>query len=113
MPLNADQLTAFWTDYNQMGLSNCTPAKMETEGLTLPEDFADFSKKEDLSALYRTLVKPAKTTVGASVNAWLREVAQCEILTRLQIRLHVAQKMMAYYTMIGRLVEAMTCSGLS
>ena len=113
MPLNANQLTAFWTDYDQMGLSNCTRVKMETDGLTLPEDFADFSEKEDLNALYRTLLKPAKTTVGAGVNARIREVAQYEIPTRLQICLHVAQKMMAYYTMVGRLVEAITCSGLS
>ena len=75
MPLDAAQLTAFWTGNNQMGLSDCTCAKMVEEGLTLPEDFADFSKKENLDALYRTLLKPAKTTVGAGVNARLREVA--------------------------------------
>ena len=48
---------------------------MAQEGLTLPEDFADFSKKEDLDALYCSLLKPAKTTVGAGVNARLWEVA--------------------------------------
>jgi hypothetical protein len=106
MPLDATQLTIFWTDNNQMGLSARICAKMETEGLMLPEDFADFAKKEDLNALYRTLLKPTKTTVGASVNAGLREVSQYKIPTRLQIRLHVAQKMMAYYTIVGRLVEA-------
>jgi len=79
-----------------MGLSDRTRVKMETEGLTLPEDFADFSEKEDLDALYRTLLKPAKTTVGAGANARLREVAQYEIPTRSQIRLHVAPKMMVY-----------------
>jgi hypothetical protein len=63
MPLNDAQLTAFWTDYNPMGLSHRTRAKMSQEGLTLPEDFIDFSKKEDLDALYRTLLKPAKTPV--------------------------------------------------
>ena len=78
-----------------MGLSARTRAKMETEGLMLLEDFGDFAEKEDLNALYRTLLKPATTTVGAGVNAWLREVAQYKIPTRLQIRLHVAQKMMA------------------
>ncbi len=89
-----------------MGLSDRTCVKMETEGLTLPEDFADFSEKEDLDALYRTLLKPAKTTVGAGANAQLREVAQYEIPTRSQIRLHVARKMMVYYAMVGRSVEA-------
>jgi hypothetical protein len=95
MPLDATQLIVFWTDNDQMGLSARTRAKMETEGLMLLEDFGDFAEKEDLNALYRTLLKPATTTVGAGVNAWLREVAQYKIPTMLQIRLHVAQKMMA------------------
>ena len=106
MPLNNAQLTAFWTDNDQMGLSDCTPDKMAQEGLTLPEDFVDFSKKEDLDALYRTLLKPAKTSVGVGVNVRLQEVAQYEIPTRSQIRLHVARKMMVYYAMVGRSVEA-------
>ena len=45
MPLNATQLTAFWRDNDQMGLSARTCTKMETEGLTLPEDFADFPRR--------------------------------------------------------------------
>ena len=106
MPLNSDQLTSFWTDNDQMGLSARTRAKMETDGLKLLENFTDFSENEDLDALYCTFLKPAKTTFGAGVNARLREVAQYEIPTRSQIRLQVSRKMMAYYTMVGRLVEA-------
>ena len=89
-----------------MGLSARTRAKMETDGLKLLENFTDFSENEDLDALYCTFLKPAKTTFGAGVNARLREVAQYEIPTRSQIRLQVSRKMMAYYTMVGRLVEA-------
>ena len=59
---------------------------MAQEGLTLLEDFADFSEKEDLNVLYCTLLKPAKTADGAVVNARLRE------------------EMMAYYTMVGHTI---------
>ena len=72
MPFDAAQLTAFWTSPDQMGLSARTCTQMAVEGLVTPANFEDFSEKEDLKALVKLLLKPAKVPRGAAGN--LREV---------------------------------------
>ena len=65
MPFTAATLTAFWTNNAQMGLVARTRTQMQNEGLVVPQDFEDFAEKEDLEALFKLLLKPAKITGGA------------------------------------------------
>ena len=64
MPFTAAQITAFWMHPDQMGISDCTRQQMASEGLVVPVDFEDFSKKSDLDALFKLLLKPVKVVSG-------------------------------------------------
>lgn len=106
MPFTAAQLTAFWTDNAQMGLSARTRTQMAIEGLTVPSDFVDFAEKDELDALLRRLYKPAKTTHGIGVNQVLREVQAYEVPAKTVIRMHGVRVIVKYYNSIGRVMEA-------
>ena len=67
-------------------------------------DFDDFSEKSDLNALVKLLVKPAKVPHGAAGN--LREVESYAIPAKSQIRIDGARKMVLYYILVGRPMEA-------
>jgi len=102
MPLNAAQLTAFWTNAAQMGLSAHTRTQIAAEGLVTPDDFEDFNDEADLDGLFKLLLKPPKVMVGIGVNAVLTEVAAYVI----PAKMHGVHLIMAYYRMVGRAVEA-------
>ena len=104
MPFDAAQLTAFWTSPDQMGHSARTRTQMASEGLVTPADFEDFSEKSDLDALVKLLLKPAKVRHGAAGN--LREVESYAIPAKSQIRIDGARKMVLYYILVGRPMEA-------
>ena len=87
MVLTAPQLTDFWTNSAQMGLLDRTCKQMAKEGLTEPADFEDFSKKSDLDALFKLLLKPAKVAGGTTGTGSLREVASYAIPAKSQIRI--------------------------
>lgn len=106
MVLTAPQLTDFWTNSAQMGLSDRTRKQMAKEGLTEPADFEDFSKKSDLDALFKLLLKPAKVAGGTAGTGSLREVASYAIPAKSQIRIDGARKMVLYYILVGRTLEA-------
>ena len=106
MPLTAAQLTAFWTDPDQMGLTNRTRRQMAAEGLTTPDDFEDFPEKGDLEGLFKLLLKPAKEISGAGPTATLKEVAAYVIPAKTQIRLQGVRKVVAYYEKVGRAITA-------
>ena len=107
MPLTAAQLTAFWTDPAQMGLTTaCTSTQIAAEGLTTPDDFKDFNNEADLEGLFKLLLKPPKVMVGAGAAAILTEVAAYVISAKTIIRLHGVRLIMAYYRMVGRAVVA-------
>ena len=96
MPLTAAQLTAFWIDPDQMGLSARTRKQMAAKGLTTPDDFEDFPEKGDLEGLFKLLLKPAKEMSGAGPTATLKEVAAYVIPAKTQIRLQGVRKVVAY-----------------
>jgi hypothetical protein len=104
MPFDAAQLTAFWTSPDQMGLSARTHTQMAVEGLATPANFEDFSEKEDLKALVKLLLKPAKVPCGAAGN--LREVESYAIPAKSQIQIDGARKMVFYYILVGCPMEA-------
>ena len=106
MPLTAAQLTAFWTNPAQMGLSARTRTQIAAEGLVTPDDFEDFNDEADLEGLFKLLLKPPKVMVGIGNNAVLTEVAAYVIPAKTMIRLHGVRLIMAYYRMVGRAVEA-------
>jgi hypothetical protein len=106
MPFSAAQLTAFWTSNAQMGLTARTCTKMATEGLTTPADSEDYAEEADLELLFKTLLKPAKVTVGAR----LQEVVQYKIPAKLMIHLHGVRKIVKYYGMVGQDIEAVDLS---
>ena len=65
MPLTAAQLTAFFTQAGQMGLTAEQLRALANEGLTTVNDFMDFKKEELLVAfknLRDTAPIPAKST---------------------------------------------------
>jgi hypothetical protein len=104
MPFDAAQLTAFWTSPDQMGLSARTRTQMDMEGLATSADFEDLSEKSDLDALVKLLLKPAKVPDGARGN--LREVESYAIPAKLQIWIDGVHKMVLYYILVGRPMEA-------
>ena len=103
MPFTAAALTAFWTNDDQMGLIARTRTQMASEGLKVPADFEDFAEKEDLNALFKLLLKPAKT--AGTTAGTLIEVASYAIPAKSQIRIDGARKMVLYYNLIGRRLE--------
>ena len=72
----------------------------------VPADFEDFSKKVDLDALFKLLLKPAKEVTGPAGAPVLTEVASYVIPAKSQIRIDGACKMVLYYTLVGRTLEA-------
>ncbi len=82
-----------------MGLSARTRTQTAVEGLATPADFEDFSEKEDLKALVKLLLKPAKVPRGVAGN--LREVESYAIPAKSQIRIDGARKMVLYYILVG------------
>ncbi len=102
MPFTAAELTAFWTTPDQMGILYQTRQQMATEGLVVSADFEDFSKKSDPDALFKLLLKPAKVVSGHS----LKEVASYVIPVKSQIWIDGARKMLLYYILVGRTLEA-------
>ena len=104
--LTAIQLTAFWTDTDQMGLTSRTRKQMAAEGLTTPDDFEDFPAKGDLEGLFKLLLKPAKEMSGTGTTATLKEVAAYVIPAKSQIRLQGVRKIVAYYEKVGRTITA-------
>jgi len=87
-----------------MGLSARTRTQMDMEGLATPADFQDFSEKLDLNALVKLLLNPAKVPGGA--RGGLREVESYAIPAKSQIRITGARKMVLYYILVGRPMEA-------
>jgi len=77
---------------------------MDTEGLATPADFEDLSEKSDLDALVKLLLKPAKVPGGACGGLW--EVESYAIPAKSQIRIDGARKMVLYYILVGRPMEA-------
>ncbi len=104
MPFDTTQLTAFWTSPDQMGLSACTCTQMDTEGLATPADLEDFSEKSDIDALVKLLLKPANVPDGAHGSLW--EVESYAIPAKSQIWMDGARKMVLYYILVGRPMEA-------
>ena len=72
----------------------------------VPADFEDFSKKDDLDALFKLLLKPAKVDTGTPAAPILTEVASYVIPAKSQIRIDGARKMVLYYILVGRTLEA-------
>ncbi len=68
----------------------------------VPADFEDFSKKSDLNELFKLLLKPAKVVSGDS----LKEFASYVIPAKSQIWIDGACKMVLYYNLVGRTLEA-------
>ena len=95
MPFTVAKLTSFWTSPAQMGLTARTRVQMAAEGLTMPDNFKDFSEKDDLEGLFKQLLKPAKIP-GVGVNALPQDVATFVIPEKLKIRLHGVRIIVLY-----------------
>ena len=52
MPLTAAQLTAFWTNPAQMGLSARTHTQIAAKGFVTLNDFEEFNDEADLDGLF-------------------------------------------------------------
>jgi hypothetical protein len=90
-----------------MGLIFHTCTQMAAEGLSVPADFEDFAEKEDLEALFKLLLKPAKIAHGHAAQSLQREVASFIfiILAKSMICLDGAIKAVNYYKLVVRAIE--------
>ena len=70
MVLTAGQLTLFFEDANQMGLSNRTRLHLQSEGMTTPNDLIDFVKTEDWTPILDNCRRPPQIP-GQGANAAL------------------------------------------
>jgi len=62
-----------------MGSTGHTRKQMAKEGLTEPANFEDFSKKLDLDALFKLLLKSVKVAGGTTGTGSLKKVASYAI----------------------------------
>ena len=64
MVLTGGQLTLFFEDANQMGLSNRTRLHLQTEGITTPDDLVDFVTKDSWDPIVDNCKRPPQIVVA-------------------------------------------------
>ena len=103
MVLTAGQLTLFFEDANQMGLSNRTRVYLQTEGITTPDDLIDFVTKDSWDPIVDNCKRPPQIlgAGGALVNQQSFHLPAKSLL-----RLKTAAKVVLYYNRTGRPLTA-------
>ena len=107
MVLTAGQLTLFFEDANQMGLSNRTRLHLQTEGIATPDDLVDFVTKDSWDPIVDNCKRPPQIpgAGGALVNQQAFHLPAKSLM-----RLKVAAQVVLYYTRTGR---ALTSANLT
>ena len=105
MVLTGGQLTAFFEDANQMGLSNRTRMHLQTEGITTPDDLVDFVSKDSWTPILDNCRRPPQVP-GAGAGAALVVQQAFHLPAKSLIRLKVAARVVLYYERTNRPLTA-------
>ena len=99
MVLTAGQLTLFFEDTNQMGLSNRTRMHLQTEGITTLDDLVDFVAKNLWDPIVDNCKRPPRIVGarGALVNQ-----QGFHLPAKSLMRLKTAAQVVLYYNRTGR-----------
>ncbi len=91
MVFTAAQVTAFFEDGNQMGLSNRTRVYLGTEGITHSNDLVDFVESEAWDQLIENCKRPEQVPDTANAGQLINQ-APFWLLAKSLTRIHVAAK---------------------
>ena len=103
MVFTALQITAFFEDNAQMGLSNRTRLYLQSEGITHPSDLIDFVKKDDWSQLIENCKRPPQM---AGAGGAMVAQQPFQLPAKSLLRLRVASKVVEYYSRTGRALSS-------
>ncbi len=101
MVLTAGQLTGFFEDAAQMGLSNRTRVHLQTEGINVPDDLIDFVGKEDWTLILDNCRRPPQIP-GQGVGVALVNQQAFHLPARSLMRLKVAAQVVLFYNRTSR-----------
>ena len=105
MVLTAGQLTSFFEDATQMGLSNRTRMHLQTEGNTTPDDLIDFVDKDAWTPILDNCRRPPQIP-GAGQGAALVNQQAFHLPDKSLLRLKVAAQVVLYYDRTNRTLTA-------
>ena len=105
MVLTAGQLTAFFEDPAQMGLSNRTRVHLQSEGITIPDDLIDFVGNDDWTPILDNCRRPPQIP-GQGANAPLVNQQAFHLSAKSLMRLKVAAQAVLYYDRTDRPLTA-------
>ena len=91
MPLTANQVTTFFQDIDQMGLSAHTRIHIQGEGILIPDDFIDFTSKDSWDQIVDNCKRPARISDPANVGQFVSQEA-FQLPAKSFMRLKVAAK---------------------
>ena len=107
MVLTNAQITAFFEDRDQMGLSNRTRVYLQGEGITDPADLLEFVEKEAWTQIVETCKRPPQIPgPGNPPNPALVSQQPFQLPARSLLRLGVASKVVEFYSRIDRTLSA-------
>ncbi len=104
MVFTAAQITAFFEDGAQMGLSNRTRVYLQGEGITHPDDLIKFVKKEAWDQVLENCKRPPQVANAAGALVHQQPFLLPE---RSLLRLKTAALVVEYYTRTARNLSAM------
>ena len=105
MPITANQVTAFFRDIDQMGLSACTCIHLQGEGILIPEDLIDFTSKDSWEQIVENCKRPDRIPDPANIGKFIVQDA-FQLPAKSFMRLKVAAKAVEYYSKMDRLLTA-------
>ncbi len=105
MVFTAAQVTAFFEDGNQMGLSNRTRVYLGTEGIAHPSDLVDFVESEAWDQLIENCKRPPQVPDPANAGQLINQ-APFRLPAKSLTRLRIAAKVVEYYVMTSRPLSA-------
>ena len=101
MPLTATQVTTFFQDVKQMGLSARTRIHLQGEGILIPDDLVDFTSKDSWDQFVENCKCPAMIPDPVNVGQFIAQEA-FQLPKKLLMRLNVSAKAVEYYPKTDR-----------
>ena len=91
MPITANQVTAFFWDINQMGLSARTRIYLEVEGVLIPYDLINSTSNGSWDQIVDNCKRPARILDPANMGQFIAQEA-FQLPAKSLMRLKVAAK---------------------
>ena len=105
MPLTDNQVTDFFRDIGQMGLSACTCIHLQGEGILIPDNLIDFTSKDSWEQILENSKRPSMIPDPANVGKFIAQNA-FQLPAKSLMRLKVAAKAVEYYSKTDRPLTA-------